>query len=95
MNIDRVVDCPECHVYCEWCAWYAKNARECGCGLSVPTGYGRPSKRRCEWGEAQKGRACSTCDGSGKARLIGQYVPVGGDSNTGFRVDPVVDSGRD
>jgi hypothetical protein len=64
--VTKIVLCPECHEYCDWCAWYRKNARECGCGLSVPNGYSKASKRRCDWGERAKGEPCSTCDGSGK-----------------------------
>lgn len=69
--VDRIVDCPDCHRSCGWCAWYAKNAREAGCGLSVPSGMGRPSKRRCEWGESLKGTTCATCRGTERVRLVG------------------------
>ncbi len=68
-----VADCPECHETCGWCAWYRKNAREAGCGLGVPTGFSRASKRRCEWGNAAKGVPCSSCDGSGKV-LVEQRI---------------------
>lgn len=49
--------CPECHQECGWCSWYRKNARLSGCGAS--------GRKRCEEGEAQRGKKCSTCDGSG------------------------------
>jgi hypothetical protein len=74
-GVDRVVDCPDCHRYCQWCAWYAKNARQAGCGLSVPSGMGKSSKRRCEW-EALKGTTCPTCGGSEKVRLVGHYEQI-------------------
>jgi hypothetical protein len=65
-EIDRVVDCPACHEICGWCSWYAKNARQCGCGSA--------SKRRCEWGESLKGTVCPMCLGTEKVRLVGRYV---------------------
>jgi hypothetical protein len=71
--IDRVVACPSCHELCGWCSWYAKNARSAGCGLSVPSGYGYRTKRRCEWGEQLKGTTCQTCSGSERVRLVGRY----------------------
>jgi hypothetical protein len=69
--IDRVVECPECHTSCGWCAWYAKEARKVGCGCPrSPSGR----KVSCAWGESLKGTACGTCGGSEKARLVGYYV---------------------
>jgi hypothetical protein len=65
-TVERLIDCPECHERCGWCSWYRKNARDVGCGLRVPSGSGGRSHRRCEWGEAAKGVACTTCDGSGR-----------------------------
>lgn len=67
LGVDRVVDCPDCHRYCHWCAWWAKNARGSGCGAS--------GKRKCEWQE-MKGTVCPTCGGNEKMRLVGQYKPV-------------------
>lgn len=55
MTVQRIVDCPECHEKCEWCAWYRKNARATGCGSA--------GKRKCAWGQAAKGVACSLCGG--------------------------------
>lgn len=74
----KIVDCPECHEYCGWCSWYRKNAREAGCGLSVPNGLSKLTKRRCEWGESAKGKPCGTCDGSGKVRaeIIYRVLPA-------------------
>lgn len=89
-HYDQVVRCPECHVMCEWCAWYATNARVAGCGLSVPTGYGRPTKRRCEWGETLKGTTCGLCGGSEKVRLSGSYRRIGDTEQAGgnYPVEP-------
>lgn len=64
-DIDRVVDCPECHRKCEWCSWYAKNARDAGCGSQ--------SKRKCAWGESLKGMTCTLCGGTEKVKLVGRY----------------------
>lgn len=75
-EVVAVVDCPACHQTCQWCSWYAKNAREAGCGLSVPDGYSRPSRRRCEWGEQLKGTTCDLCDGAERVRLVGHYEAV-------------------
>lgn len=72
-SITRQVDCPECHLFCSWCACYASNAREAGCGLSAPTGAGLRSKRRCDWGERLKGTSCGTCDGSGRVYATTTY----------------------
>jgi hypothetical protein len=66
--IERVVDCPECHRACGWCAWYAKNARECGCGSQ--------SNRKCAWGESLKGTVCALCGGTEKVKLVGSYERV-------------------
>jgi hypothetical protein len=63
--VTKTVPCPECHELCGWCSWYRKNAREVGCGLRVPSGMGRPSKHRCDWGERAKGVPCGTCSGNG------------------------------
>jgi hypothetical protein len=76
-DLTAIVDCPECHKACGWCSWYAKNARQVGCGLGVPSGHGYRTKRRCEWGELLKGTTCSLCDGAEKVRLVGRYEPVG------------------
>lgn len=64
--------CPECHETCDWCSWYLKNARETGCGSS--------DRRKCEWGTAAKGKACGTCDGSGRVLVTTYYahLPKGG-----------------
>jgi hypothetical protein len=72
-DVDRVIECPDCHAVCGWCAWYAKNARECGCGLGVPSGHGYRTKRRCVWGESLKGTSCQRCSGTERVRLIGNY----------------------
>lgn len=70
----RIVDCPECHEVCGWCAWYRKNAREVGCGAGVSP---MPrTHRRCEWGESAKGQPCKTCDGSGRVRATITYAPL-------------------
>ena len=74
--IDRIVDCPECHQTCGWCAWYAKNAREAGCGCPPS-----PVQRRrvsCQWGEALKGTTCSLCAGTEKVRFVGHYERAAG-----------------
>jgi hypothetical protein len=75
-DVDRVVACPACHDLCQWCAWYAKNARVAGCGLSVPSGGSRPTKDRCAWGEALKGTTCGLCGGAEKVRLVGSYQRI-------------------
>lgn len=72
-EIDRVVACPDCHRLCAWCSWYAKNAREVGCGLRVPSGAGVRTHRRCDWGEQLKGTTCPTCGGAEKVRIVGRY----------------------
>ena len=72
MKVDRIVACPDCHRVCDWCSWYAKNARAIGCGC--PT-YKR-TKHRCEWGEAMKGSTCPLCNGTEQVRLVGQYQPT-------------------
>jgi hypothetical protein len=59
----RTVNCPECHASCGWCSWYAKNARDAGCGCPRSP-RGRIVK--CQWGELLKGTACSLCGGSGR-----------------------------
>ena len=75
--VSRVVDCPSCHVTCEWCAWYAKNARAVGCGLHVPSGVGgRRARRFCAWGEALRGTTCAMCGGAEKVRLVGRYEVI-------------------
>lgn len=51
MTIDCTVPCPECHRSCGWCAWYAKNAREAGCGCPRSP---RGRTVTCAWGEALK-----------------------------------------
>lgn len=66
MVIDRVVACPDCYRVCGWCAWYAKNARDAGCGTTI-----RKSKK-CEW-EQLKGQACPTCGGTEKVKLVGEF----------------------
>jgi hypothetical protein len=68
-TVDAVVSCPDCHESCGWCSWYAKNAREVGCGS------GR-SRHRCEWGERLKGTVCATCGGTERVRLVGHYQPA-------------------
>jgi len=70
-KVDRLIACPDCHRECGWCAWYAKNARQCGCGLSAPSGHGDKTKRRCDWGEQLKGTTCPTCGGTERVRLVG------------------------
>lgn len=49
--------CPECYQECGWCSWYRMNARASGCGLR--------DGQKCKEGQAAKGVACSTCNGSG------------------------------
>lgn len=66
--VSHVVSCPECHMSCTWCSWYAKNAREAGCGSA--------SRRKCEWGEALKGTTCSLCGGTEKVRFVGRYEQI-------------------
>lgn len=85
-EIDRIVSCPDCYRLCGWCSWYAKNAREVGCGLRVPSGSGGPRRGRrtrgrkaCEWGEQLKGTVCTTCGGAEKVRLVGKYERVTGE----------------
>jgi hypothetical protein len=75
-EVDRAVACPDCHRTCGWCSWYAKNARQAGCGLSVPSGLGYRTKRRCEWGEQLKGTTCPTCGGTEQVRLVGRFEPM-------------------
>lgn len=80
MKVDRVVNCPDCYRECGWCAWYAKNARAVGCGLRVPSGGSRRSRKEttCEW-DALKGTTCETCGGTEKVRLVGHYEKRGAD----------------
>jgi len=51
-------NCPECHAQCWWCSQYRWIVRETGCATVYPR------KGKCQQGEAAKGTACSTCDGS-------------------------------
>lgn len=67
-TVNRAVECPECHLLCGWCSWYAKNAREVGCASQ--------SRRKCAWGEQLKGTACATCGGTETVRLVGHYERV-------------------
>lgn len=76
-EVNRIVPCPDCHRECGWCAWYAKNAREVGCGLRAPSGSGRRAKTFCEW-DAMKGTTCPTCGGTEKVRLVGHLEAVNG-----------------
>lgn len=76
MSETRLVDCPECHEACGWCAWYRKNARVAGCG--APHG-----KRRCAKGEAAKGVPCSMCDGSGRVLATTTYHRQGSQETQG------------
>lgn len=84
-TIDRVVACPDCHRYCSWCSWYAKNARSIGCGTTLKR------SKPCEW-DALKGTTCPQCGGTGRVRLIGRYEPEGLSLKDG---DGSVSSGRD
>lgn len=68
--VDRIVQCPDCYRYCSWCSWYAKNARDAGCGTAM-----RKGGKRCEW-EALKGTSCPTCHGTERVRLVGQLQPI-------------------
>lgn len=64
-TVNREVPCPDCHRYCSWCSWYAKNARAAGCGTTLKR------STPCEWHEL-KGQVCPMCGGTEKMRLIGQ-----------------------
>lgn len=69
LNVNRIVPCPDCHRYCDWCSWYAKNARNVGCGTTLRR------KAKCEW-EQLKGQVCPMCGGTTKMRLVGHLEPV-------------------
>jgi hypothetical protein len=74
-TVTREVPCPECHVSCGWCSWYAKNARGAGCGCPRS-----PVKRRvvrCEWGETLKGTTCALCGGTERVQATTTYKAVG------------------
>lgn len=58
--------CPECHEQCGWCSWYRMNARHSGCGSM--------GRVKCEKGEAERGKACGTCDGSGWVEVRAEIV---------------------
>lgn len=53
----KIVPCPECYAMCGWCSWYRHLARKHGCGAGP--------KGKCKEAEAERGKTCSTCDGSG------------------------------
>lgn len=72
--LNRIVACPECHAECGWCSWYAKNARQCGCGC--PRSPVRKRIVKCAWGESLKGTVCPLCGGSETVRLVGRYEPL-------------------
>jgi len=65
--------CPECYAECVWCSWYRMNARETGCGCRDRKG----KRLRCEKGEAERGKSCSTCDGSGWVQVKTEIVGKG------------------
>lgn len=67
----KKVQCPECYALCGWCSWYRMNARVAGCGVG--------GRKKCEDGEAERGKTCSTCDGSGYVMVRMEIVkPIGG-----------------
>jgi hypothetical protein len=69
LQVDRVVQCPDCYRLCEWCSWYAMNARAVGCGTLF-------YKKKCKWGESLKGTTCPTCGGTERMRLRGELEPT-------------------
>jgi hypothetical protein len=68
-DINRIVPCPDCHRLCDFCSWYAKNARNAGCGTTLKR------SKRCEW-DALKGTTCPLCGGTTQMRLVGHLEPL-------------------
>ncbi len=60
--------CPECHEECGWCSAHRMNCREVGCMVNRGPGAGQ-KRTGCEKGEAEKGKQCGTCDGSGRVQV--------------------------
>lgn len=73
-QVTRIVPCPECHASCGWCAWYAKNAREAGCGCPPSPRRGRRVK--CDWAERLKGAVCPTCGGTERVQARTTYERI-------------------
>ena len=91
-DIDRIVDCPECHATCGWCSWYAKNAREGGCGCPRSP-RGRTVK--CEWGESLRGTVCGLCGGVEMVRATTVYESIADTSKASSRLGGTPDQHRD
>lgn len=73
---DREMPCPACHQECGWCSWYAKNARDAGCGNPIGPHGRLKHARKCEWGEKLKGTVCGVCGGAEKVRAHITYSRI-------------------
>lgn len=64
----RTEPCPECWQQCGWCSANRIMCRSVGCATIFP------KKGKCEKGEAEKGKKCGTCDGSGRVKVRREII---------------------